>query len=70
MTTPARIADTPHDQQHYSVPEAAARLKVSRATLYNMIAADEITSFKIRKRRFVAEAACRDFLSLAQKKAR
>jgi excisionase family DNA binding protein len=70
MPTPARIADTPHEQQHYTVVEAARRLRVSRATLYNLIAAGELQSFKIRRKRFVSESACRDMVARAEKKAR
>jgi excisionase family DNA binding protein len=69
MPTPARIADAPPEQQHYTVEEAARRLRVCRATLYKLIASGELKSFKVRRKRFVSEIACRDMVARAEKKA-
>jgi excisionase family DNA binding protein len=40
-------------QQRYDIPEAARYLRVSRATIYNDIAAGLIATIKDRGRRFV-----------------
>lgn len=41
------------EQQRYTIPEAAKYLRVSRATIYNDIAAGLLATIKDRKRRFV-----------------
>ncbi|WP_432867394.1 helix-turn-helix domain-containing protein [Microbispora rosea] len=41
------------DELLLTVDEAAARLRVSRWTLYNLIRSNELRTLKIRRRRFV-----------------
>ncbi|MBE3010872.1 helix-turn-helix domain-containing protein [Microbispora sp. NEAU-D428] len=41
------------DELLLTVDEAAARLRVSRWTLYNLIRSNELRTVKIRRRRFV-----------------
>ena len=49
-----------------SIPEAAAELVVSRATLYRMIGAGEIATVRLRARRMIRPAALESYLRTNQ----
>jgi excisionase family DNA binding protein len=46
-----------------TVPEAAARLRVSKWMLYNLIRSRRLRSIKIGDRRLIPATAIRDFLA-------
>ena len=48
--------------QNLTVPEALHRLRISRATFYDLVARCEITTFTIGRRRFVTERALLEFV--------
>lgn len=48
--------------QLFSIEEAAHRCGVSRATFCRMIAADEIRSVKVGRRRLVSDTAISEFI--------
>lgn len=47
----------------HPIEAAIARLGTSRGTLYKLIAAGEIRTYSVGKRRYVTEAALRDFVA-------
>ncbi len=47
---------------HLTVPEAAAALKLSERTVWELIRTEELESFKMRGRRFVPVEAIERFL--------
>ena len=57
------------EQWAYSVIEAASLLSLSRAKMYQMMAAGELASFKAGKRRLIAAEALRAWLVNAQEAA-
>jgi excisionase family DNA binding protein len=52
-----------------TVPEAAARLRVSKWMIYNLIRSRRLRTVKIGDRRLVPVAALRDFLAALQDEA-
>jgi len=50
----------------YPIPEAAARLGIGRTVLYEKIAAGEIESVVIGRRRLVADSALRAYVDRLQ----
>ncbi|MFC5289375.1 helix-turn-helix domain-containing protein [Actinokineospora guangxiensis] len=47
----------------YTVPEAAATLRISKHTIYKLIRSRELESIQIRRRRLVPVAAVQDYIS-------
>lgn len=47
----------------HTVPDACARLGLSRTTLYELIGAGEIRAFKVGSRTLVSEAELRRFVA-------
>ena len=54
------------EQWAYSVVEAASLLSLSRATLYKLMSAGELASFKSGKRRLISADALKAWLTNAQ----
>jgi excisionase family DNA binding protein len=52
-----------------TVPEAAARLRISKWMLYNLIRSRRLRTIKIGDRRLVPVAALRDFLAALEEEA-
>ena len=52
-----------------TVPEAAARLRVSKWMIYNLIRSRRLRTVKIGDRRLVPVAALRDFLAALEEEA-
>jgi excisionase family DNA binding protein len=57
---------TSPDPLAWSPAEAAKRLGISRATLYELLAAREVASLKVGARRLITDAECRRFLAARQ----
>lgn len=55
--------------QLLTVPEAAARLRISKWLLYNLIRSRKLRTVKIGDRRLVPVAALRDFLAALEEDA-
>lgn len=53
----------------YSIEEAGEATSLSRNTLYRAIAANEIRTFKIGRRRMVSELALREFIAKKEREA-
>lgn len=51
----------------YTIPEAAAALRISRTKLYELLAANEIESFQIGRTRKIPVEAVRDYLRRQRK---
>jgi excisionase family DNA binding protein len=60
------LMDTTH---LLTVPEAAARLRISKWMLYNLIRSRKLRTVKIGDRRLVPVAALRDFLAALEDEA-
>ncbi len=56
MSKPKPPPPTLDALQRYTIPEAAALLRISRATLFKQLAAHEVASFCEGKRRFISGA--------------
>jgi excisionase family DNA binding protein len=52
-----------------TVPEALERLRISRATFYELVARHEITTHTIGRRRFVSERALLEFIERRERAA-
>jgi excisionase family DNA binding protein len=52
-----------------TVPEAAARLRISKWMLYNLIRSRRLRSVKIGDRRLIPVAAVRDFVAALEEEA-
>jgi len=46
----------------YTIPEAIERLRVSRNTLYDEIAAGRLRTYRIGRRRYVSAEALQDYI--------
>ncbi|MDQ1184708.1 helix-turn-helix domain-containing protein [Agrobacterium larrymoorei] len=57
------MKDTPIEKLAFSIPEAAQKLSISRASLYLLIKAGTIRPIKILGRTVLTEAELRRFLS-------
>lgn len=53
----------------HTVPDACARLGLSRTTLYELIGAGEIRAFKVGSRTLVSEAELRRFVAAKMQEA-
>ena len=57
-----------HSPLAVSVPVAAARLGVCRATFYNLVKAGQVRTFKLRSRTLVAESELRRVIEAAHER--
>lgn len=59
-------ATTSPDPLAWSPVDAARRLGISRATLYELLATGQITGLKVGSRRLITDTECRRFLAARQ----
>lgn len=59
----------PNPGRSYGIQEWCALRGISRTTAYRLIRDGELTTFKIRKNRFVSAAADREFIARMEEEA-
>lgn len=69
MTAAKRQAPHPDTALAYSVEDAAAVLGIGRSAMFELLAAGEIKSFLVKRRRLVSRAALEAFVARQERKA-
>lgn len=69
MSRPCTPREAPVDAVAYSIDQAAARLGVSKTTFEALVAAGQIKSFRVGRRRLISRAALEAFVARQERKA-
>lgn len=69
MSRPCTPREAPADAVAYSIDQAAARLGVSKTTFEALVAAGQIKSFRVGRRRLISRAALEAFVARQERKA-
>src|SRR5690606_23770402 len=69
VSRPCTPREAPADALAYSLDQAASRLGIGKTMLEELVAAGQITSMKIGRRRLVSRAALEAFIARQERKA-
>lgn len=69
MSRPCTPREAPADALAYNLDQAAARIGIGKTMLEELVAAGQIKSFRVGRRRLVSRAALEAFIARQERKA-